>query len=357
MKIHELITEGFRSHEYYQLNPIRRGDTVRDRRTGDIYNVRGFEGHLIIVDDGDVIEERYLEKIYPDKKSIATEGKLSGEIDNIVSMYASGKSYNEIARRYGVDRKTIAWHITRQPNYPELRAQHWSVAPYEYTGAVNFGADEQRRMHEMYLAGHSFEEIGRKFGITGDNAAQNIRKYDPNLAITARERVPLYKPGITRIAKRSLEENDDDHRQQLQKTGFWGRRGAGCLFLARDTKRICIAHRSEHVEQPGTWGTWGGAIDGDESPEVAVQREAHEEAGYSGAMKLVPLYVFKHSSGFTYYNYLAVIESEFTPQLDWETQGYKWITYPRWPQPLHMGMKLLLADPTSVATIEQYCQQ
>lgn len=324
------------------------------------------------------------------------EGKLSQQdIQDIVAAYAAGESYNALARSYSVDRKTIAYYIERQPNYPELRAQHWHAAKYEYTGAVNFSVDERRKMHDMYLAGYSFEAIGRKFGITGDNAAQNIRKYDPNLEITARERSSLYavkkhisrdtaqrwaellRSGktITDIAvqfgvdrktvryhleklQQSIAENsDDDHRQQLQKTGFWGRRGAGCLFLARDTKRICIAHRSEHVEQPGTWGTWGGAIDGNESPEVAVQREAHEEAGYSGAMKLVPLYVFKHSSGFTYYNYLAVIESEFTPQLDWETQGYKWITYPRWPQPLHMGMKLLLADPTSVATIEQYCQQ
>lgn len=334
------------------------------------------------------------------------EDKLSKQqIADIVAAYAEGISYNELARQYEVDRKTIAWHITRQPNYPELRAQHWATAKYEYTGAVNFSRDEIKRMYDMYMAGQSYTAIGRAFGITGENVRHNIERYDPQVG--ARERTPLYAVSknitpdavqhmaylygsgmpVKKIAKQygidhktvryhlgklpaeqrkdlessraavlggALRENDDEHRAQLQKTGFWGARGAGCLFLALDTRRICIAHRSEHVEQPNTWGTWGGAIDRGESPETAVEREAREEAGYSGAMKLVPLYVFKHPSGFTYYNYLAIVESEFKPQLDWETQGYSWITYPRWPQPLHPGMKLLLSDPDSIATIKRY---
>ena len=58
-----------------------------------------------------------------------------------------------------------------------------------------------------------------------------------------------------------MYEDDSDHAEALQQTGFWGRAGAGVLFLARDTGRILIAHRSADVEQPDTWGTWGGAID------------------------------------------------------------------------------------------------
>jgi 8-oxo-dGTP pyrophosphatase MutT (NUDIX family) len=152
----------------------------------------------------------------------------------------------------------------------------------------------------------------------------------------------------------SVYEDDSDHQQQLQKTGFWGRQGAGCLFLAMDTKRLCINHRSRQVEEPGTWGTWGGAIDSGENPEVALKREVREEAGYNGKMKLVPLYVFKHSSGFTYYNYLALVETEFTPVMDWETQGFKWVEYGKWPKPLHPGLKLLLNDPASLSTIQKY---
>ena len=56
-------------------------------------------------------------------------------------------------------------------------------------------------------------------------------------------------------------ENDSEHRAELNRTGFWGKQGAGCIILAKDTGRICLPHRSQYVEQPGTWGTWGGAID------------------------------------------------------------------------------------------------
>lgn len=149
-------------------------------------------------------------------------------------------------------------------------------------------------------------------------------------------------------------DNDNDHREQLKKTGFWGHRGAGCLFQALDSGKICIAHRSDYVEQPGTWGTWGGAIDGNESPETAARREVREEAGYNGKMKLLPMYVFKHSSGFTYYNFLALVDSEFTPKLDWESQGYAWVEYGDWPTPLHPGLKLLLADPASISLLQKY---
>ena len=53
-------------------------------------------------------------------------------------------------------------------------------------------------------------------------------------------------------------ENDDEHAETLAKTGFWGKQGAGSLVVAKDTGRILLAHRSRAVEQPNTWGVWGG---------------------------------------------------------------------------------------------------
>lgn len=153
-----------------------------------------------------------------------------------------------------------------------------------------------------------------------------------------------------------ISESDADHRAQLVKTGFYGKQGAGCIILALDTGRICLPLRSQYVEQPNTWGTWGGAIDSGESPEVAVMREVREEAGYTGPIELIPLYVFEHSSGFKYYNFLALVEEEFKPKLDWETAEYDWFEYGNWPQPLHNGLKLLLNDRNSVQVIQQYIQ-
>lgn len=61
----------------------------------------------------------------------------------------------------------------------------------------------------------------------------------------------------------TIEEDYDpsreQHRAAKEETGFWGRRGAGCLFLSNQTERILFAHRSDEVLEPNTWGTWGGA--------------------------------------------------------------------------------------------------
>lgn len=123
-----------------------------------------------------------------------------------------------------------------------------------------------------------------------------------------------------------------------------------------------LNHRSRYVEQPGTWGVWGGAIDNDETPEEAVMREAYEESGYQPDRNdIVPLYVFKHPSGFRYYNFLVLTDDEFEPNIPaehrWETQGWRWVEYGKWPQPLHFGVTAILNDSQSVKTIEGILDQ
>lgn len=151
-----------------------------------------------------------------------------------------------------------------------------------------------------------------------------------------------------------MADNEEEHRSALQQTGFWGKRGAGCVFFSRYTRKFCLAHRSSYVEQPNTWGTWGGAIDQGESPELAVAREAHEEAGYHGELALIPLYIFRHPSGFTYYNFLAAVPDEFTPAMNWETRGFGWFEYGDWPSNLHFGFVKLLEDPASAKIMQHY---
>ena len=145
-----------------------------------------------------------------------------------------------------------------------------------------------------------------------------------------------------------VKENDAEHAEALKQTGFWGRQAAGCVFVAKDTGRFCIAHRSNAVQEPGTWGTIGGAIDESEDPAEAVRREVAEETGYTGDMQLIPLMVFRAPTGsFKYHNFLAVVSTEFTPDLNWETQAYAWFKFGEWPSPLHPGLKSLLADAAS----------
>lgn len=158
------------------------------------------------------------------------------------------------------------------------------------------------------------------------------------------------------IRSGQLKENDADHRAADRATGFWGRQGAGCVIMAQDTGRLCLAHRSQWVKEPGTWGTWGGATDDHEDPAAAVRRELAEEAGYTGPLRLIPLMRFDHASGFRYHNFLALVPREFDPQLNWENSGYQWFQPSNWPEPLHPGVVALLHDQHSQQIIHSMSQ-
>ena len=151
--------------------------------------------------------------------------------------------------------------------------------------------------------------------------------------------------------KQWLLENDAEHGKELATTGFWGKQGAGCIILAKSTKRILLPHRSRSVQEPNTWGVWGGAIDSDEIPKEAAKREVQEEAGYDVHTEMISLSVFEKGT-FKYHNFLAIIDEEFEPKLNWETQDYKWVDFGDWPQPLHFGLQSLLTkDSQKIKTI------
>jgi len=135
---------------------------------------------------------------------------------------------------------------------------------------------------------------------------------------------------------------------------YWGRRGAGLLFKAADTGRILFPLRSAEVNEPGTWGTWGGAMDEESPPREAALREAREEGIRVTASQVVPLVVFRdEDAGFEYHNFLAVVPEEFEPDLNWETEDFRWVKPGLWPRPLHPGVKFLLADKESKRLLMQ----
>jgi len=153
--------------------------------------------------------------------------------------------------------------------------------------------------------------------------------------------------------KSSLD--DVTHAEALDKTGFWGTRGAGCLILCRSTGRFLLGKRSKEVDEPLTWGGFGGAIDSTENPSEAALREVQEETGLpeSATPALVPLFVFRCGT-FEFHNYLAVVESEFAPVLDWETTRAGWYEWQRFPGPAHFGLTAVLQDAASVSTIKRF---
>lgn len=148
------------------------------------------------------------------------------------------------------------------------------------------------------------------------------------------------------------DPNQDVHYDALHKTGFFGKRGAGCLAFARSTSRFLLMLRSQNVLESGTWGNCGGAVDENETNSMhAAERELREETGYGGDAELIPLLKFEKGS-FVYHNYLAIVEDEFNPRLSWEADDSEWCDFGEWPSPLHFGMKALFSDAASVATMK-----
>jgi 8-oxo-dGTP pyrophosphatase MutT (NUDIX family) len=115
---------------------------------------------------------------------------------------------------------------------------------------------------------------------------------------------------------------------------------AGALILAADTGRYLVAKRSHLVDHPGTWATWGGAVEPGETPAEAVEREIWEETRYSGPLDLEELFTAQGPNQ-AYVNFLAVVPGEFRPKLNWETSAYRWVLPGRWPTPLHPGLEAL----------------
>ena len=142
----------------------------------------------------------------------------------------------------------------------------------------------------------------------------------------------------------SGEFGTGEHAISTDETGkFWGNTGAGGLFYCTKTNRFLVSHRSAIVNEPHTWGTWGGAIDDDETPVEAVKREVTEETKFKGKYKLVPSFIFK-SSNFRYHNFIIIVNKEFIPTLQWESKGYAWLKIDEFPKgdDLHPGLRAWL---------------
>lgn len=136
---------------------------------------------------------------------------------------------------------------------------------------------------------------------------------------------------------------------------FWGSEASGVLPICKKTNRILIGLRSYWVDQPFTWGNFGGAIglghygNNEErlSPEENAEKEFREETGFEGNIELIPSYVFEKGS-FKYYNYIGLVDDEFEMnRLNMnhvEVSEIKWVTLDELikNEDLHFGIQSLL---------------
>lgn len=129
---------------------------------------------------------------------------------------------------------------------------------------------------------------------------------------------------------------------------------SGGFFLARDTKRFLLLHRTQG-RTAGTWGLVGGKKEPtDATPFDALTREIEEEIGKVPTIKkTIPLELFtSNDQNFQYNTYVIIVDNEFIPTLNGEHSGYAWVGYDHWPRPLHQGVKNSLNNRVIKAKLE-----
>ena len=123
------------------------------------------------------------------------------------------------------------------------------------------------------------------------------------------------------------------------------RLAAGILFYAKDTGKILLVKRSAASSCPHTWSLAGGKVDNKmeaRNPKLAARREAMEEIGFTTPVNLSLIHITKRP-GFRFFNYLAIVPSEFSVTLNEEHTDAEWFDPETLPNPLHHGVEELFS--------------
>jgi 8-oxo-dGTP pyrophosphatase MutT (NUDIX family) len=133
----------------------------------------------------------------------------------------------------------------------------------------------------------------------------------------------------------------------------------GCIILSTDSSRIMMQLRAPDRRNNSYWGFWGGGQMNDELPIETITREITEEIGFlPPILKFYPLHkMVSNDASFEYDTFVATVKAEFIPLLNNESNGYAWVNYDRYPQPLHPGAKLVLQSPRIISKIKTIVEQ
>jgi len=127
---------------------------------------------------------------------------------------------------------------------------------------------------------------------------------------------------------------------------------SGALFYSLDTKRFLFVHRTQGKRKE-LWGLVGGTNEYKETPWEALKREIEEEIGDISVKKSIPLETFvSNDSKFLFHTYLTIVDKEFIPKLNNEHDGYAWVSFGKWPKPLHDGLRNTLQKKTNLKKLE-----
>ena len=134
--------------------------------------------------------------------------------------------------------------------------------------------------------------------------------------------------------------------------------GSGALFYSLETKRFLFLHRAGG-KTFDTWGLVGGGTEQNETPYEGLKREITEEIGSlpDNIIKTIPLETFvSNDAKFNFHTYVMIVKNEFIPILNNEHNGYAWVSFKKWPKPLHQGLRNTLQNKTNLAKLETVFQ-
>lgn len=135
-------------------------------------------------------------------------------------------------------------------------------------------------------------------------------------------------------------------------------RAAGGIVISKSTGNILLGMRSSQVEDPSTYGIFGGRFEDYESPEEAVEREIFEETGFPIFGTQLPLSVFySKENDFAYHTQIAMAPNDFKSELNWEHDKAEWMSLEQVlaipKDKIHHGLAKTLENPDVIAELKK----
>lgn len=130
--------------------------------------------------------------------------------------------------------------------------------------------------------------------------------------------------------------------------------GSGFVLLCPKNKSILLVLRNDSTP---TWANLGGLVDQYESPLQCAKRELLEESGFIenidyNIVSPDPLHIYKNNT-FNYYSFLAIMEDEKPPLLNYENKEFIWTSLNTLPSPLHFGVDEIFKNSKAIKKIKK----
>jgi ADP-ribose pyrophosphatase YjhB (NUDIX family) len=135
--------------------------------------------------------------------------------------------------------------------------------------------------------------------------------------------------------------------------------GVGTIFVSTHTERILLNLRAEHKTHSLCWSLWGGMAEGEETPKETLYRELSEEMGFVPPIsKIYPFDIYESKDKhFRYYSFVCIVEEEFIPILNAESDGYAWLKIGVWPKPMHEGARISFCKDNALERLQMILDQ